>query len=92
MNTTQKNFKKQMLRAEKNEHKLAKKNKGIFSNKLFELRFYGYNGNYKKPTNPIIKAILILFKIIKWVIITTITILILILILFIIIDIQRKAA
>lgn len=77
MNKTQQNFKKQMQQAEKEQHKSAKKNKGVFTNILFELRFYGYKGSFKKPTSPIISFIIILFKLIvkflKWLIYIALT-------------------
>lgn len=88
MNKTQKNFKKQMLEAEKKEHKAARKNKGIFSNKLFELRFYGYKGEYKKPKNLFIVFFVSLFRIIftvlKWSFIIAIAIAVILIIIAII--------
>lgn len=57
-NEIQKNFREQMNEAEIKLHEDAKKyNKGIFTNKLFELRFYGYNSEYKPPSK-LIKAII----------------------------------
>jgi hypothetical protein len=50
-NDIQKNFRKQMDEAEIQLHEDAdKKNTGIFTNKLFELRFYGYKSEYKPPS------------------------------------------
>ncbi|AEY66129.1 hypothetical protein Clo1100_1935 [Clostridium sp. BNL1100] len=40
-----------MTEAEIQLHEDAeKRNKGIFTNKLFELRFYGYKSEYKPPS------------------------------------------
>jgi hypothetical protein len=50
-NEIQRNFIDQMYDAEIKLHEDAeKKNTGIFSNKLFELRFYGYKSEYKPPS------------------------------------------
>ncbi len=50
-NEIQKNFLRQMTEAEIQLHEDAeKRNKGIFTNKLFEMRFYGYNSEYKPPS------------------------------------------
>jgi hypothetical protein len=50
-NEIQRNFKEQMYEAEVKLHEDAeRKNKGIFTNKLFELRFYGYKSKYKPPS------------------------------------------
>lgn len=59
-NEIQKNFINQMQDAEIKLHEDAEnKNTGIFTNKLFELRFYGYKSEYKAPSK-IIKAIIII--------------------------------
>ncbi len=50
-NEIQKNFRRQMDEAEIKLHEDAeKKNTGIFTNILFELRFYGYKSEYKPPS------------------------------------------
>lgn len=50
-NEIQKNFRRQMDEAEIQLHEDAeKRNKGIFTNKLFELRFYGYKSEYNPPS------------------------------------------
>jgi hypothetical protein len=52
----QKNFKKQMERAEKDMNRKAKKGEGVLANKLFRLRFYGYyDKETKKKSNPILR-------------------------------------
>lgn len=57
-NEIQRNFKEQMYEAEVKLHEDAeRKNKGIFTNKLFELRFYGYNSEYKPPSK-LLKAVI----------------------------------
>lgn len=88
MNKTQRTFKRQMQLAEKLEHKSAKKNKGVFSNKLFELRFYGYRGEYKKPKNLFVVFFVSLFRIIftvlKWSFIIAIAIAVILIIIAII--------
>jgi hypothetical protein len=57
-NEIQRNFKEQMYEAEVKLHEDAeRKNKGIFTNKLFELRFYGYKSEYKPPSK-LIKAVI----------------------------------
>ena len=61
-NEIQKNFREQMQEAEINLHEDAEiKGKGVFTNKLFELRFYGYNSEYKAPSKLIKVAIYIGF-------------------------------
>lgn len=58
MNEIQRNFKNQMYEAEIQLHEKAEKeNKGIFTNKLFELRFYGYKSEYRPPSK-LVKAII----------------------------------
>jgi hypothetical protein len=58
MNEIQRNFRNQMYEAEVQLHEKAEKeNKGIFTNKLFELRFYGYKSEYKPPSK-LVKAII----------------------------------
>lgn len=58
MNEIQKNFRKQMYEAEVQLHEKAEKeNKGIFTNKLFELRFYGYKSEYIPPSK-LVKALI----------------------------------
>lgn len=57
-NEIQRNFKEQMYEAEVKLHEDAeRKNKGIFTNKLFELRFYGYNSEYRPPSK-LLKAVI----------------------------------
>lgn len=55
MNNIQRNFKKQIAQSLHNEEKKARKGKGVFSNNLFSLRFYGYNNtsNYIYKPLPI---------------------------------------
>ncbi len=90
MNTTQKNFKKQMRKAEIKQQKNAKRNRGVFSNRLFELRFYGYNGEYRKPQNLFVKTILLLLKIIRWVIIVGIFLFVLLIVIALIIELRKR--
>ena len=61
-NKIQRNFKKQMQEIEKKSINEEKKNKGIFSNKLFKLKFYG--DNYS-PTTRQVPALKILKFIIE---------------------------
>lgn len=63
MNHTQRNFKKQMKNVEYKAHK----KRGIFSNKLFNLRFFGNNYSYQHDCL-LIKLIKIIFNIILFVI------------------------
>lgn len=81
MNKTQRNFKKQMQKTEYSEHKLAKKNKGVFSNELFKIRFYGYKGEYKKKRNVFTKLLFILLRLIRCVLIAIIPFIIFLLVL-----------
>ncbi len=61
-NEIQKNFINQMYETEvKLNEDAEKKNKGIFTNKLFELRFYGYKSEYKPPSKLLKAAICIGF-------------------------------
>lgn len=57
-NEIQKNFLNQMYEAEVQLHEKAEKeNKGIFTNSLFELRFYGYKSEYQPPSK-LVKVII----------------------------------
>ena len=57
-NDIQKNFLNQMYEAEvKLKDKADRENKGIFTNKLFDLRFYGYKSEYRPPSK-LVKAII----------------------------------
>lgn len=66
MNKVQSKFRKEMSKAEKKQFKKARRNKGVFSNKLFLLRFYGYDGLNKERKNIFVKLLVIVFKVLKF--------------------------
>ena len=82
MNKIQRNFKKQMSHAERKLHREAKRGKGAFSNKLFNLRFYGYNYVPEKKPPFIFSLIAGIFKLLLRLVFILIFIFILLVIVF----------
>lgn len=87
MNRIQKNFKSQMADAEMKLHKEAKKNRGVFSNKLFLLRFYGYDSDSFRAENKLlsffkscVSLIIFLLKLLFYIVFTIIFVLVVLLV------------
>lgn len=79
MNKVQNKFRKEMAKAEKNQLKKARRNKGVFSNKLFLLRFYGYDGFNKEKKSILVRFFVIILGVFKFILLLIFTLIFIVL-------------